>query len=180
MIINNPQYKPFTDEDIIVYKGAYSTDPVKTPPITDYDMLKEYSEEPDKLIELLSQIEISIADKGVKTGYFDEKDASRRVVEVSMKRGNVEVAFDFGLSLNDTDDWSKAKEKKKIWSGMLYNILACCSGDYYIPTSFSDFCDEFGYSQDSIKDRETFINCKEQQSKLEQIFSDDEIDCLPQ
>ena len=180
MIINNPQYKPFTDEDMIVYKGAYSTDPVKTPPITDYDMLKEYSEEPDKLIELLSQMEISIADKGVRTGYFDEKDASRRVVEVSIKRGSVEAVFDFGLSIKDTDDWSKTKEKKKIWSGMLYSILACCSCDYYIPTSLTEFCEELGYDINDKRTQETFIRCKEQQAKLEKIFSEDEIQCLPQ
>ena len=185
MIINNPQYKPFTDEDMIVYKGAYSTNPVKTPPITDYDMLREYSEEPDKLMELLSQMEISIADKGVRTGYFDEKDASRRVVEVSIKRGSVEVEFDFGLSIKDTDDWSNRKEKKKIVGGMLYSILACCSCDYYIPNSLREFCEEFGYPYRdtaiaSEPSESIFIRCKEQQAKLEKIFSEDEISCLPQ
>ena len=190
MIINNPQYKPFTDEDMIVYKGAYSTDPVKTPPITDYDMLKEYSEEPDKLMELLSQIKVSIKRMGVQKMYFNEEDEPREIVAITMKRDAREITFDFGLSLKDTDTLANKKyserkrvpykEREEIWSGLLYSVLACCSCDYYIPTSFNDFCDELGYSQDSIKDRETFINCKEQQSKLEQIFSDDEINCLPQ
>jgi len=180
MIINNPQYKPFTDEDMIVYKGAYSTNPVKTPPVTNYDMLKEYSEEPNKLMGLLSQLTISIADKGEQTGYFEDDKNPRRVVAVTIKRGEREVIFDFGLSLYDTVDWGKAKEKGKIIEGMLYSILACSSSDYYIPTSLTDFCEEFGYDINDKRTQGTFIRCKEQQAKLEQIFSEDEITCLPQ
>ena len=155
MIINNPQYKPFTDEDMIVYKGAYSTDPVKTPPITDYDMLKEYSEEPDKLMGLLSQITISIERKGVQKMYFNEKDEPREIVAITMKRDAREITFDFGLSLKDTDTLANKKyserkrvpykEREEIWSGLLYSVLACCSCDYYIPNSLREFCEEFGY-----------------------------------
>ena len=202
MIINNPQYKPFTDEDMIVWEGAYNTNPVKTPPITDYDMLREYSEEPDKLMELLSQMEISIADKGVRTGYFDDCDAlsrcatsqkednSRQVVEVTMNRDGREITFDFGLSLKDTDTLANKpnserrrvpyKDREEIWSGLLYTVLACCSCDYFIPTSLTGFCEEFGYDINDKRTQGTFIRCKEQQAKLEQIFSEDEIPCLPQ
>ena len=197
MIINNPQYKPFTDEDMIVYKGAYSTNPVKTPPVTNYDMLKEYSEEPDKLMELLSQIEISVSDKGVVKGYFEDCDAlgrcatsqkednNRRVVEITMKRGATEIAFDFGLSLYDTEKWGNRKHKEKMWRGLLYSVLACCSCDYHIPNSMKEFCQEFGYPywEEGIAtepSKNLFIRCKEQQAKLEQIFSEDEITCLPQ
>tara|TARA_Y100000310_G_scaffold45355_1_gene42269 strand:- start:1449 stop:2021 length:573 start_codon:yes stop_codon:yes gene_type:complete len=190
MIINDPQYKPFTDEDMIVYKGAYSTDPVKTPPITDYDMLKEYSEEPDKLMELLSQIKVSIERKGVQKMYFNEEDEPREIVAVTMNRDGREITFDFGLSLKDTDTLANKpnserrrvpyKDREEIWSGLLYTVLACCSCDYFIPTSLTGFCEELGYDINDKRTQGAFIRCKEQQAKIEQIFSEDEIPCLPQ
>jgi len=201
MVINDTRLKPFTEYDGVNGNGKTYNIP------TDYDMLKEYSEEPDKLMELLSQIDISISKKGVVKGYFDDCDAlgrcatsqkednSRQVVEVTMKRGATEIMFGFGLSLKDTDILANKKyserkrvpykEREEIWSGLLYSILACCSCDYHIPNSLQEFCEEFGYPywEEGIAtepSKNLFIRCKEQQAKLEKIFSEDEIQCLPQ
>ena len=149
MIINDPKLKPFTEYDGVNGHGATYNTP------TDYDMLKEYSEEPDKLMGLLSQITISIERKGVQKMYFNEKDEPREIVAITMKRDAREITFDFGLSLKDTDTLANKKyserkrvpykEREEIWSGLLYSVLACCSCDYHIPNSLREFCEEFGY-----------------------------------
>ena len=168
MQLHNPEFKPFTEHEAVNgWSKSYNANP------SDYEHLYSYSEHPEKLKSLLGELKVSIKDMGIKK-HFPEDKATRRVLEVTLERAGRSVSFEFGQSIVDTE-----KTLKKLVSGLLYDVLACCGADYYIPTSFNDFCDEFGYNQDSIRDRETFINCKEQQSKLEQIFSDDEIDCLP-
>ena len=168
MQLHNPEFKPFTEHEAVNgWSKSYNANP------SDYEHLYSYSEHPEKLKSLLGELKVSIKDMGIKK-HFPEDKATRRVLEVTLERAGRSVSFEFGQSIVDTE-----KPLKKLVSGLLYDVLACCGADYYIPTSFNDFCDEFGYNQDSIRDRETFINCKEQQSKLEQIFTDDEIDCLP-
>ena len=165
MQIHNPEFKPFTE-----FENIQSD--VKTNN-TDYEHLYSYSEHPEKLKSLLGELKVSIKDMGKKKYFPDDKE-ERRVLEITLERAGRSISFEFGQSIVDTD-----KPIQKLESGLLYDGLACCGSDYYIPTSFSEFCAEFGYNEDSLRDRETFINCKEQQSKLQYIFQDDEIDCLP-
>ena len=165
MIIHNPEFKPFTE-----FENAQSDVKINN---TDYEHLYSYSEHPEKLKSLLGELKVSIKSMGKKK-HFPEDKEERRVLEITLERAERSISFEFGQSIVDTE-----KPLGKLESGLLYDILACCGSDYYIPTAFSEFCAEFGYDEDSLKDRETFINCKEQQSKLQCIFKDDEIDCLP-
>ena len=165
MQIHNPEFKPFTE-----FENIQSDVKINN---TDYEHLYSYSEHPEKLKSLLGELKVSIKDMGKKKYFPDDKE-ERRVLEITLERSGRSISFEFGQSIVDTE-----KPLHKLESGLLYDVLVCCGVEYYIPTAFSEFCDEFGYNHDSIRNRETFINCKEQQSKLEQIFSDDEIDCLP-
>ena len=165
MQIHNPMFKPFTE-----FENVQSD--VKTNN-TDYEHLYSYSEYPEKLKSLLVELKVSIKSMGIKK-HFPEDKEERRVLEITLERAGRSISFEFGQSIVDT-----GKPLERLESGLLYDILACCGSDYYIPTAFSEFCAEFGYNEDSLKDRETFINCKEQQSKLQCIFEDYEIDCLP-
>ena len=57
-----------------------------------------------------------------------------------------------------------------------YDILACLATNP--PGSFSEFCGEFGYSEDSISARDTWMAVAEQASKLTQLFSAQELEQL--
>ena len=71
------------------------------------------------------------------------------------------------------------REIGKIWENLAYNILACIKCDYYCSIDFEEFCEEFGYSSDSIKAKATWENCLKQSSKLQRMFTEDEVECLP-
>jgi len=62
---------------------------------------------------------------------------------------------------------------------LLYSILCSIKNDYYIPDYFEDFCQEFGYNEDSIKDNKLFNACRKQKQKLIKIFNEDDMECLP-
>ncbi len=70
-------------------------------------------------------------------------------------------------------------EVKRIFKGLLYSILVCCKSEYYCALDFDVFCSEFGYNNDSIKDKVLWERCLKQAGQLQRIFKEEEIDCLP-
>lgn len=175
---------------------------VKPSPITE-----KYIDSQDLLPQLNAlreQLEISVRYDGVRKYFRDDKD-ERQVITVKIKRGRAEIEFELGLSIRDTEylepksfDWQgrnfingkeyhKAYEytrelkkgKQRVIDELEYSILACCRSEFYVPISFTDFCGEFGYSDDSIKAKETWEGCLEQYSKLHRIFTQEDIDLLP-
>ena len=57
-----------------------------------------------------------------------------------------------------------------------YDILAAV--EKYGYDSFSDFCDTFGYSTDSISARETYLACGEEYAGLRRIFTEEQMKML--
>lgn len=57
-----------------------------------------------------------------------------------------------------------------------YDILACL--EIYIPDTFDDFCDEFGYDNDSISALNTYLACQRQWAALRKIFTKEQIEKL--
>lgn len=57
-----------------------------------------------------------------------------------------------------------------------YDILACM--EKYGYDSFTDFCNEFGYSTDSISARETYLACGEEYVGLRRIFTEEQMKML--
>jgi hypothetical protein len=57
-----------------------------------------------------------------------------------------------------------------------YDILACLTK--YDPRRFNDFCDEFGYDNDSIKARDTYEAVRDEWYEVDDFFSDEELDEL--
>ena len=147
----------------------------------------KYSDKPATLMLLLAKLDISVKFTGVKS-YFDDKK-ERLTGQFKIKRDNREIIFDFGFSLNDTKTFNSAyKDKQEFFDGLLYSCLCSCKSDYYASNDFEEFCSEFGYNSDSIKDKKlwekcliglTFLYIKKQFNKLQKIFSDNEIECLP-
>lgn len=57
-----------------------------------------------------------------------------------------------------------------------YDILACLSG--YFPSTFEDFCWEYGYDTDSIRAFKTYIECQKEHSGLSKIFTIEQLEKL--
>ena len=148
----------------------------------------EYSEYPNELGALLKDFEVSIQFTGIKKHFADDKEERLTgTYTITRTSTNRTISFDFGFSLNDTEMISAfelvnavKRDRKEFVDGLLYTALACCASDYYIPIDFEDFCSEFSYSEDSIKAKNTWEACLKQSSKLRKIFTEDEINFLPQ
>lgn len=57
-----------------------------------------------------------------------------------------------------------------------YDILSCLDG--YMPSTFEDFCSEFGYDTDSIRALKTYIECQKQYDGLRKIFTSEQLEKL--
>ena len=54
------------------------------------------------------------------------------------------------------------------------NVLDCLKSDYLASLdSFNDFCDDFGYSNDSIRSKKTYDACVKNGKKLQKFLNDD-------
>ena len=153
-----------------------------------YSMCIAYSEDADKLAELLDKIEVSTRFGKIDNHFADDKE-TRPCVNVLIKRGDNEISFDFGFSIKDKENINQSygvRNQKKInefKTGMLYSILACCSCDYWCEEDFDYWCSDYGYTFDNereyIKVKSIHHKCLDQSRKLKKIFSESEIDCLP-
>jgi len=153
------------------------------------DTCLKYSENPEALKKLLSEIVVSVKVIG-KDFYFDGDKEERLILRVYITREKEEIAFRFGMSVNDTEAFTEAEycgtdhmqkifKRRKVKDGLLYSLLSCCASDYSIPDTFEEFCSEFGYDTDSRKAEKLFHDCQEQSKRLRTIFKEEEIDCLP-
>ena len=59
-----------------------------------------------------------------------------------------------------------------------YDVLSCISFDVSCPEKFDEFCDEYGYNNDSIEALKTFRRCNAWRKKLRKFFSEKEIEEL--
>jgi hypothetical protein len=89
-------------------------------------------------------------------------------VTIKRKHGN-SLTFDFWGSYNDKQHRRKPSA---------YSVLACISGDAYCPDTFEMFCSEYGYDEDSRKAEAIFKRALEFSRKLNDFFSEEEIEKL--
>jgi len=172
------------------------------------DLCFEYSEEPERLKELLRELIIKVEIIGpIKSKWDDDKKLLSLEMLVTIKRGSQEISFSYyGSHNNDLlfidsgkhryeiqkqlrikdygcYGYTMNKElKKKRFSflkDLKYSILACCSAEYSIDIDFDEFCASFGYDSDSIKANQIHKDCLKQSAKLQRIFRENEIEVLP-
>lgn len=95
-------------------------------------------------------------------GYYYEYDAkvSYDGSELSFNYGDSIYAHDMGI------------EPKK------YDILYSLVSDYYTPDDFEEFCNEFGYDNDSIRINKMFEELTKEKSKLDSLFPNRELEVL--
>lgn len=123
----------------------------------------------EQLTELLKELHIKIKFK--KFGlFFDDDKEERNIYEITIRRHNKAIKFRFGDSIANTQKGEQPR---------VYDVLTCIKNDFFCPDNFKDFCDEYGYDEDSRKAHETFKRCLKQSHKLTLIFSDEEIKTLP-
>jgi hypothetical protein len=153
------------------------------------DTCFEYSENVEALKKLMAETTITIKVIG-KDYYFDGDKEERIILRVYISRGKEEISFRYGMSIHDTQAFSCVhghdfpiskiiKQRQEIKDTILYSILSCVSSEFHCPETFHDFCNEYGYDEDSRKAEKTFHACQEQSEKLHSIFKEEEIDCLP-
>lgn len=54
-----------------------------------------------------------------------------------------------------------------------YNVLACI--EKYIPEDFQDFCDNYGYDNDSISAKKIFKKVQKQALRINSLYNDEEM-----
>lgn len=117
--------------------------------------------------------------KGKYTSYFWD---SLRNTEVSeMTADNIackkyKAHYDVLRGYEKTNVLRELRKLKANAIPTEYDILSCV--EKYGYDSFSDFCDEFGYSTDSISARETFLACGDEYAGLRRIFTEEQMEKL--
>ena len=90
-------------------------------------------------------------------------------VELSNKLGMWSTDYFTGTGLRSKPDaWGQRKPKKPTVADVLYSLFNDASAAEY---NFSDWCDNYGYSDDSIKALNTYKQCLDVAAALRKYFS---------
>jgi hypothetical protein len=103
-------------------------------------------------------VKLSVIDSSYRK-YFNDDKQSRFVFKLHLTRNKKQYTFDFGQSIA-----AGAEEPT------MYDVLTCLTK--YDPESFEDFCNEFGYSEDSISAHKTYKAVCREYAAVERLFGD--------
>lgn len=87
-------------------------------------------------------------------------------VKLSYNNNSMKIDFHMGKALKQTD-----LTIESVINSLLLDYI-----DYN--TTFEDFCDEFGYSSDSIKASKIYKQCQKNTEKMNNLFYVDELESL--
>lgn len=99
--------------------------------------------------------------------HFEDDIHNRDIYNIAISRGKKRFSFKFGASLSDSSLNVKPNE---------YDILACLE-KYYVG-DFEDFCNSFGYDEDSRRAYKAYKAVCKEYSNVCKIWSDEEIELL--
>lgn len=97
--------------------------------------------------------------------HFQGDKDKRDIYNITLKRGVRKYSFKFGQSI------AKGSNEPT-----LYDVLACLQ-KYEVGT-FEDFCDEFGYDNDSRNALKTYKAVVKEYDKMCSLFNSDELEVL--
>ena len=159
------------------------------------DSAYENSENQNDLKKVIESIEIRINDFAIVNSPWSEDNIFKSLKSlIEIKRGDNRISFDFFFShkdatLFDVDLYRKEnngsisnmkKDKNEFYKSIECSLLACMKSDGLDShEDFEDFCYNFGYSSESLKDLELYKNCCKQRRLVRSIFSIDEIESFP-
>ncbi len=103
--------------------------------------------------------------------HFEGETTKRDIYLAVFKRKGRSMTVEFGQSLN----LSNASGHKRT-SPTAYDVLACLTK--YDPSTFEDFCSEFGYDVDSRKAEKVYDAVCKEWANVQKIWSDKEIEAL--
>jgi len=124
--------------------------------------------------KLSSEIKVRFVDDGFRP-YFDESEEPRQVYRVFLRYNGKNTSFLFGDSLQNGYDGIMAADKPQEYKNTILDIIVSESNT---PEDFEDFCQEFGYEEDSRKAYTIFKKCVRQSEKIHKLFSDAELEKL--
>lgn len=150
------------------------------------DKAAEYSEAPDTLRKLIASLSIGFQCMGPKADAFNEGTDRGPMLHwrIHLTRKGAPYVFDFFGSINDCKTWqgaSNVKGREQVREGMLYSVLCSIGCEYDTPTTFDDFCAEYGYDNDSRKAYNLWERCAIHAKQLRECLdlSDAERFALP-
>ena len=110
--------------------------------------------------------------------YFSDDKKSRNIYTIQLKNKNGSWSFPFGDSIHNTEKYRSATLPKDMQehSPRPYDILACLNVDY--SEGFQDFCENFGYDNDSPNAKRTFKAVQKETNNLQRMFSEAELELL--
>lgn len=114
--------------------------------------------------------------------YFDDDKAERDVYEVTLTRNGIKYTFRFGQSIAHSNTKElrdkiklafgpdRIRLQKQIKTPTAYDVLASITKND--PGTFSDFCLDFGYDEDSRKAEKTYFAVQEEYKNIRRLFHD--------
>ena len=109
------------------------------------------------------KIGVYIEEIGYRTWYFSREDPKRMIYQITItnEKTNKKTSYEFWQSIHKS---FHPNEKVPNISEVLY-----CT--YIEPSSFQDFCDNFGYSTDSIEAKKIYEKVQEVSYNLENTIN---------
>ena len=133
--------------------------------------MNEYEKQANKF---LKETDTEFKTEFLKNGlYFDDDKGwvcsdskkPRDIYLITLKRGNREYKFKFGQSINDSNGKTNPTSYDVLTSLQKYEI-----------EDFKDFCDSFGYDEDSRKAERIYKAVLDEYQNLKMLYSDAELE----
>ena len=125
--------------------------------------MSDYDKQAEKF---LTETDTEFKAEFVKNGlHFPDDKEPRDIYNITLTRKNkgINWVFKFGQSINNSDGETKPSA---------YDVLAgLTSSD---PETFKDFCDSFGYDEDSIKAEKTYKAVVKEWENVKNLWSEEE------
>ncbi len=96
---------------------------------------------------------------------WDKDGQKREVFKLQLRRREKTYTFEFGQSVAEGNN-----------EPTLYDVLTCLQK--YDVGTFEDFCDDFGYDNDSRTAEKTYNAVVKEFQAMERLFNSDELDLL--
>lgn len=166
-------------------------------------MMNEYTKQAQDFLQKANAT-ISIDLVGLAINKEWKETAPRNLYNVTLTSPKGSMTFDFWDSLHNTeisrmtlDEYTakryrckadalryservtasrELKQKKEEARPTVYDVLACMTK--YDPGTFEDFCNEFGYDEDSRTAERIYFAVQKEYSQLSRLFSADQMEEL--